>query len=159
MPFVSGQLTGGRFWSVCLLYPNTQEQIKVLKKKRFLNAFCFYGQAGRTILNGFGKPGTVEDLEKRIKSWAQLPKRDGEHQFQRIGAIMKAIFTKGRLFMAAAGIMMLVAVFLAGARHGYHLGFTEGEKRTNGWWIDKKARYYESDEVRKKRINLKFNHI
>ena len=72
---------------------------------------------------------------------------------------MKAFFTKGRLFMAAAGIIVLVAVFLAGTRHGYDLGYTEGEKRTNGWWIDKKARYYESGEVRKKRINLKLNHI
>ena len=72
---------------------------------------------------------------------------------------MKVFFTKGRLFMAAAGIIVLVAVFLAGTRHGYYLGYTEGEKRTNGWWIDKKARYYESGEVRKKRINLKLNHI
>ena len=72
---------------------------------------------------------------------------------------MQAFFTKGRLFMAALSIILLVAVFLAGARHGYHLGYAEGERRTNGWWIDKKARYYESGEVRKKRITLKLNHI
>lgn len=72
---------------------------------------------------------------------------------------MKVLFTKSRLFMAALVIILLVAVFLAGARHGYDLGYVEGERRTNGWWIDKKARYYESGEVRKKRINLNFNHI
>ena len=72
---------------------------------------------------------------------------------------MKAFFTRGKLLMAAVGIILLAAVFLAGARHGYDLGYTEGEKRTNGWWIDKKARYYESGEVRKKRITLKLNHI
>ena len=72
---------------------------------------------------------------------------------------MKAFFTKGRLIAAALSIVLLGAVFLAGARHGYQLGYMEGEKRTNGWWVDKKARYYESGEVRKKRINLKLNHI
>jgi len=72
---------------------------------------------------------------------------------------MKTCVTKGRLIVAAVSIIVLAAVFLAGARHGYDLGYTDGEKRTNGWWIDKKARYYESGEVRKKRINLKLNHI
>ena len=56
-------------------------------------------------------------------------------------------------------LIMLAAIFLAGAHHGYNLGFVDGENRTNGWWIDKKARYYESGEVRKKRLQRKHNHI
>jgi hypothetical protein len=35
----------------------------------------------------------------------------------------------------------------------------DGENKANGWWIDKKARYYDAAEVRKKRINRKHNHI
>jgi hypothetical protein len=72
---------------------------------------------------------------------------------------MRSFFTKGRIVTATLGIILLGAVFLIGARHGYDLGYADGEKRTNGWWIDKKARYYESGEVRKKRISLNLNHI
>jgi hypothetical protein len=53
----------------------------------------------------------------------------------------------------------MVSVFLAGAHRGYDLGYTDGENTANGWWIDKKSRYYESAEVIKKRINLKYNQI
>ena len=72
---------------------------------------------------------------------------------------MRAFVTKGRLIAATVTIIILIAVFLIGARHGYDLGYTDGENRANGWWIDKKSHYYESTEVRKKRINLKHNHI
>ncbi len=72
---------------------------------------------------------------------------------------MRAFVTKGRLIAATVTIIILIAVFLTGARHGYDLGYTDGENRANGWWIDKKSHYYESAEVRKKRINLKHNHI
>ncbi|MBR9987150.1 MAG: hypothetical protein KFF68_14710 [Desulfosarcina sp.] len=72
---------------------------------------------------------------------------------------MRAFVTKGRLIAAAVAIIIMIAVFLNGARHGYDLGYTDGENRAHGWWIDKKSHYYESAEVRKKRINLKHNHI
>lgn len=72
---------------------------------------------------------------------------------------MRLFVTRGRFIVATVTIILLIAVFLAGARHGYDLGYVDGENRANGWWIDKKARYYESAEVRKKRINLKHNHI
>lgn len=72
---------------------------------------------------------------------------------------MRSLITRGRLIAATVTIILLVAVFLAGARHGYDLGYVNGENRANGWWIDKKTRYYESAEIRKKRINLKHNHI
>lgn len=76
-----------------------------------------------------------------------------------MGTIMRSFITKGRLIAATVTLILLVAGFLAGAQHGYNLGYLDGEKRANGWWIDKKTHYYESAEVRKKRINLKHNHI
>lgn len=72
---------------------------------------------------------------------------------------MKSLMTKGRLIATAVTIIFLVFVFLAGAHRGYKLGYTDGENTANGWWIDKKSRYYESAEVKKKRINLKYNRI
>lgn len=72
---------------------------------------------------------------------------------------MRLLITKGRLIAVTVGIILVLAVFLAGARQGYNFGYTDGENRANGWWIDKKTRYYESAEVMKKRINLKHNHI
>ena len=78
---------------------------------------------------------------------------------QRIGSIMKPLITKGKLIAATIALIMMAAIFLAGARHGYDLGFVDGENRTNGWWIDKKARYYESGEVKKKQLQRKHNHI
>jgi hypothetical protein len=72
---------------------------------------------------------------------------------------MKSLITKGRLIKATAAITLLVAVFLIGAQRGYDLGFAEGEKKANGWWIDKKSRYYESSEIKKKRISHKYNQI
>jgi membrane protein DedA with SNARE-associated domain len=72
---------------------------------------------------------------------------------------MKSLITKGRLFAAAVTLILLAAGFLAGAQHGYNLGYLDGENRANGWWIDKKTHYYESAEIKKKRINRKHNHI
>lgn len=72
---------------------------------------------------------------------------------------MRSFITKGRLFATIVAILLLTGAFLAGARQGYEIGYNDGEKTANGWWIDKKSRYYESAEVKKKRINLKFNQI
>jgi len=72
---------------------------------------------------------------------------------------MRSIVTRGRLILTAVTIILLAAVYLAGTRHGYDLGYADGENKANGWWIDKKSRYYESAEVIKKRINLKHNQI
>jgi hypothetical protein len=72
---------------------------------------------------------------------------------------MKSLITTRRLIAATVAAILLAAVFLAGVHHGYNRGFTEGEHKTNGWWIDKKARYYESGEIRRKRIHLKHHHV
>lgn len=72
---------------------------------------------------------------------------------------MRSLITKGRLIATAVTILLLISVFLAGAHRGYNLGYTDGENTANGWWIDKKSRYYESAEIKKKRINLKYNQI
>ncbi len=72
---------------------------------------------------------------------------------------MRSFFTTGRLVTTGLIVILLVTVFFAGAHHGYSLGFVDGENKANGWWIDKKSRYYESGEIRKKRINLKYNQI
>jgi hypothetical protein len=79
--------------------------------------------------------------------------------YQGIAFIMGQIFSKGRLIATTLALVLLAAAFLAGARHGYNLGYEDGESRTNGWWIDKKARYYESSEVHKKRIHRQHHHI
>jgi hypothetical protein len=72
---------------------------------------------------------------------------------------MKAFITKGRLVKAAVAILLMAAIFLAGAQRGYDLGYVDGENRANNWWIDKKSHYYESTKIKQKRINLKYNEI
>ncbi|MBC2712963.1 MAG: hypothetical protein HGJ94_18805 [Desulfosarcina sp.] len=72
---------------------------------------------------------------------------------------MRSFITRDRLIAATVAVLLLVTVFLAGAHHGYDLGYTDGENQANGWWIDKKSHYYESAEVKKKRVNLKHNQI
>lgn len=72
---------------------------------------------------------------------------------------MRQIFSKGMLIATTLALVLLAAAFLAGAHYGYNLGYNDGESRTNGWWIDKKARYYESGEVHKKRIHRQHHHI
>ena len=72
---------------------------------------------------------------------------------------MKQILSKGRLITATIFILVLFAVYVSGARHGYHLGYTDGQNSANGWWIDKKSQYYESAQIKKKRIIEKHNHI
>ncbi len=72
---------------------------------------------------------------------------------------MRSFFTRGRFIATTAVIMLLITVFLVGAHHGYDLGYADGENTANGWWIDKKSRYYESAEIKKKRINLNHNQV
>ncbi|MEE4114029.1 MAG: hypothetical protein V2I40_14515 [Desulfobacteraceae bacterium] len=72
---------------------------------------------------------------------------------------MKSLITRDRLIAGIVILILLIAGFLVGAQHGYDLGYLDGENRANAWWIDKKTHYYESSEIRKKRINLKHNHI
>ena len=107
-----------------------------------------------------GLPGlNPARLKKRVKFSARAPKMKYENQHQRVGTIMRSFITKGRLIAATVTLILLVAGFLLGTQHGYNLGYLDGENRANGWWIDKKTHYYESSEIRKKRINLKHNHI
>ena len=72
---------------------------------------------------------------------------------------MRSFVTKSRIIALVVSMVLFAAVFLAGARHGYQLGYDDGENRANGWWIDKKSRYYESAEIKKKRINMHHNHV
>ncbi len=72
---------------------------------------------------------------------------------------MQSFMTRGRIITATVIIILLTAVFLAGVQHGYDIGFADGEDRANGWWIDKKSRYYESAEIKKKRLTLNHNAI
>jgi hypothetical protein len=72
---------------------------------------------------------------------------------------MRSFITKGSVIAAAITLVFMAITYLAGALHGYDLGFVDGENKANGWWIDKKASYYESGEIKRKRINLKHNHI
>jgi hypothetical protein len=78
---------------------------------------------------------------------------------KKAGSIMKSLITKSRVIVATVTIILLAAVFLIGAHRGYDLGYSDGEDTANGWWIDKKARYYESSEIKKKRIHRKYNQI
>lgn len=96
---------------------------------------------------------------KGVKFPTKKPKVKNETLHQRMNTIMRSFITKGRLVAATVVLILLVASFLAGAQHGYDLGYLDGENKTNGWWIDKKTHYYESSEIRKKRINLKHNYI
>lgn len=72
---------------------------------------------------------------------------------------MKAFITKGRLIKAAMAIILMTAIFLAGAQRGYDLGYVDGESRANTWWIDKKSNYYESTKIKQKRIDLRYNEV
>lgn len=72
---------------------------------------------------------------------------------------MKVFITKRRLVKAAMAIILMAAIFFTGAQRGYDLGFTDGETRTNSWWIDKKSNYYEATKIKQKRISLKYNEI
>lgn len=72
---------------------------------------------------------------------------------------MKVFFSKSRLAKAAMAIFLMVAIFMAGAQRGYDLGFIDGEKKTNSWWIDKKSNYYESAKIKQKRNEMKYNEI
>jgi len=72
---------------------------------------------------------------------------------------MRSFFSKSWLITIALAAMMLVTVFFAGAQRGYDLGYKDGEAKANGWWIDKKSRYYESAEIKKKRIRHHHNYI
>ena len=79
--------------------------------------------------------------------------------FKRIITNCRSFVTLSRLITTTAAVLLLVAVFFIGAHRGYNLGYSDGENSANGWWIDKKSRYYESSEIKKKRINLKYNQI
>lgn len=66
---------------------------------------------------------------------------------------------KTKWIVVVLAVLVLGAVFLAGMMNGYHRGYTDGANQTNGWWIDKKTRYYESGEIIKKRIHRQHNHV
>lgn len=57
-----------------------------------------------------------------------------------------------------AMVLMLTCISL-GNWFGYARGFQDGQKVTNGWWIDKQSKYYDSVEVDKKRRSGGFNKL
>lgn len=56
-------------------------------------------------------------------------------------------------------LVLMILVALVCEYHGYRRGFTDGEKITNSWWIDKKSTYYDISEVVKKRYHKKLDEI
>lgn len=80
-------------------------------------------------------------------------------KFKGFCSIMTVFFKKGRIAKAAMAIFLMVAIFMAGAQRGYDLGFIDGEKKANSWWIDKKSNYYESTKIKQKRIKMKTNEV
>ena len=72
---------------------------------------------------------------------------------------MRSFFAKDRIIRTLVVFFLLALFFIAGAYQGYDRGYNEGQERANGWWIDKKSRYYESNKIRRKRITLKHNQI
>ena len=80
-------------------------------------------------------------------------------RFKKIFAATRTAMTKRRLIAVTVAVTLILAVFWVGVHRGYRLGFTDGEKKANCWWIDQKSRYYESSEIRKSRLSQKFNQI
>ena len=72
---------------------------------------------------------------------------------------MRSLVTKRRIIALVVFMVFFAGTFLFGARHGYELGFNDGQNRANSWWIDKKSRYYESAEIKKKRIDMHHNQV
>ena len=83
----------------------------------------------------------------------------GKFRSKKMGAVMCAWITGRRLMAMTVLITLILAFFCAGIYRGYRLGFSDGEKKANCWWIDQKSRYYESSEIRKSRLSQKFNQI
>ena len=61
-----------------------------------------------------------------------------------------------------AGFLVFL-IFLMGMCLGgfgaYEKGYEDGRKVTNAWWIDKQSRYYDTDEVEKKRRDSRYNRL
>jgi len=66
---------------------------------------------------------------------------------------------RNKIIKTVLVLMLLLVFFLAGTHKGYDWGYADGQENANGWWIDKKSRYYESTKVRKKTIRLRHNEI
>ena len=59
--------------------------------------------------------------------------------------------TSKRILSAALIAVLLGAGLCVSAMLGYARGFRHGQTITNGWWIEKQSRYYDSSEVEKQR--------
>ncbi len=55
-------------------------------------------------------------------------------------------------------LIFITGMFL-GSFRTYERGYEDGRKVTNAWWIDKQSRYYDADEVEKKRRDSQFNQL
>ena len=53
-------------------------------------------------------------------------------------------------------LIFFIGMFL-GSFRAYEKGYEDGTKVTNSWWIDKQSRYYDTEEVEKKRRDSDFN--
>lgn len=56
-------------------------------------------------------------------------------------------------------LVLLALVALVCEIHGFSRGFRQGEKETNGWWVDKKSTYYDTSELFKKQLADRYNVI
>jgi hypothetical protein len=72
---------------------------------------------------------------------------------------MKVCIKKGMLAKAVMAILLMLTIFMAGAQRGYDLGYADGEKKANSWWINKKSNYYEATKIKQKRIEMKCNDV
>ncbi len=92
-----------------------------------------------------------------VKFAAVQPKVIGVSKLYR-GCQLKSKITKCLI----AGILMFL-IFITGMFLGsfrtYERGYEDGRKVTNAWWIDKQSRYYDADEVEKKRRDSQFNQL
>lgn len=76
---------------------------------------------------------------------------------------MQGINVKSKIIRCLFAGFFLFLIFIFGICLGgyraFEMGYREGKKDTNTWWIDKQSRNYESDEVESKRRDRRYDHI
>ena len=64
---------------------------------------------------------------------------------------MMPIALKTRMLTALVILALIGMGILFGSIMGYSRGYRHGQTITNGWWIEKQSRYYDSFSVDQKR--------
>ena len=77
--------------------------------------------------------------------------------------LYRGCHVKSKITRSLIAVFLMFLIFLMGMGLGsyraYEKGYENGRKVTNAWWIDKQSRYYDADEVEKKRRDSRFNHL